>query len=185
MFQFNTKPDVVDDPNAEPVENIKGRVTVKDLTFSYTVGRPAIENINFCVETGTSTAIVGESGSGKSTILKLLYRFYNPNGGRICIDDFDVRDTTIGSLRSHVGVVPQDTILFNDSLMYNLLYARPGATEEEVFDACRAASIHVKILGFPEGYNTVVGERGLKLSGGEKQRVSYCSSARLFNTRPQ
>jgi len=128
--------------------------------------------VSFDVPPGSSAAIVGESGSGKTTILKLLFLFYNPTGGSICVDGIDTRDIIIDSLRTHIGVVPQDTVLFNNSLMYNLLYAKQDATEEEVFEACRAASIHEKILGFSEGYSTVVGERGLKLSGGEKQRVS-------------
>lgn len=131
------------------------------------------------VEPGTSTAIVGESGSGKSTILKLLFRFYNVTSGAILVDGTDVRNITVKSLREYIGVVPQDTILFNDSLIYNLLYAKPSASEKEVFDACGAASIHQRILRFPEGYETAVGERGLKLSGGEKQRVSV-KPASLF-----
>jgi ABC-type multidrug transport system fused ATPase/permease subunit len=102
----------------------------------------------------------------------LLYRFYNPTRGSYLVDGVDTQDITMDSLRAKIGVVPQDTILFNETIMYNLLYARLEATEEEVFDACRAANIHEKILGFLDGYHTVVGERGLKLSGGEKQRVS-------------
>lgn len=120
---------------------------------------------------GTSTALVGESGSGKSTILKLLFRFYDPYKGKIKVDGLDLRELSVESLRSHIGVVPQDTILFNDTLMYNLLYSRPEASIEDVYTACKAASIHNRILGFPNGYSTIVGERGLKLSGGERQRV--------------
>lgn len=127
--------------------------------------------MSFDVLPGTSTAIVGESGSGKSTILKLLFRFYDVNDGQIRVDGLDIRDIHIENLRRHIGVVPQDTILFNDTLMYNLLYAKPGASSEDVYDACRSASIHGKILDFPSGYSTTVGERGLKLSGGERQRV--------------
>lgn len=120
---------------------------------------------------GTSTALVGESGSGKSTVLKLLFRFYDPGKGQIKVDGLDMRELTLESLRSHIGVVPQDTILFNDDLMYNLLYSRPEASSEDVYNACKAASIHNRILSFPNGYSTIVGERGLKLSGGERQRV--------------
>lgn len=120
---------------------------------------------------GTSTAIVGESGSGKSTILKLLFRFYDVDKGAIEIDGTDIRDMKLESLRNFIGVVPQDTILFNDTVMFNLLYAKPDATETEVYEACKAASIHNNIMRFPQGYSTSVGERGLKLSGGEKQRV--------------
>lgn len=129
--------------------------------------------MSFVVPPGTKTAIVGESGSGKSTCLKLLYRFYDVTEGSVNIDGKDVRNLKHRSFRAHIGVVPQDTVLFNMSIMYNLQYARPNATPEEVYRACRAASIHDKILSFPEGYETKVGERGLRLSGGEKQRVLY------------
>ena len=142
------------------------------MNFAYDSRKPALRNVSFVVEPGTSTAIVGESGSGKSTCLKLLFRFYNPNSGKISVDGKDVQDITTQSLRNYIGVVPQDTILFNASLMYNLLYAKPQATAQEVFEACQSASVHDKILGFPDGYETSVGERGLRLSGGEKQRVS-------------
>ncbi|CAG7964017.1 unnamed protein product [Penicillium nalgiovense] len=120
----------------------------------------------------TTTALVGESGGGKSTIFRLLYRFYNPNGGSILIDRHDTRTLTIDSVRRHIGIVPQDTVLFNETLMYNLKYANQDATDEEVYDACRAASVHDKIMAFPDGYQTNVGDRGLRLSGGEKQRVA-------------
>jgi ABC-type multidrug transport system fused ATPase/permease subunit len=128
--------------------------------------------LSFTLEPGTSTAIVGESGSGKSTCLKLLFRFYDVTSGRIQIDGQDIRDVKLKSYREHIGVVPQDTILFNMSVMHNLRYSRPDATDEEVYQACQAASIHERIMSFPEGYNIMVGERGLRLSGGEKQRVS-------------
>ncbi|TVY93794.1 ABC transporter, partial [Lachnellula willkommii] len=179
---FNSKPGVEDDPDAKSIPSVNGQLTVNNLTFSYSNGRRALDHINFSVAPGTSTAIVGESGSGKSTIFKLLFRFYNAEEGQIYIDDIDTKKITIDSLRDKIGVVPQDTVLFNESIMYNLLYARPDASEEDVFDACRAASIHGKILGFPEGYGTVVGERGLKLSGGEKQRVAI---ARAILKNPQ
>jgi ABC-type multidrug transport system fused ATPase/permease subunit len=141
------------------------------VNFSYDSRRPALRNVSFAVEPGTSTAIVGESGSGKSTIMKLLFRFYDVADGAIKVDNLDIREMTVASLRNHLGVVPQDTILFNDTLLYNLMYARPDATMDEVYSACRAASIHDKIMAFPDGYATKVGERGLRLSGGEKQRV--------------
>ena len=127
--------------------------------------------MSFDVPPGTHTAIVGESGSGKSTILRLLFRFYDIDAGSIKLDDTDIRDLTIESLRDHIGVVPQDTILFNDTILYNVSYSQPSASIEDVQRACMAASIHHKILKFPEQYATVVGERGLKLSGGERQRV--------------
>jgi ABC-type multidrug transport system fused ATPase/permease subunit len=150
----------------------KGRISFQHVDFSYGSRKPALQDVSFTVEPGTTTAIVGESGSGKSTILKLLFRFYDIDGGSISIDDVDSQEITVQSVREHIGVVPQETVLFNDTLLYNVLYARPSATEEEVFQACREASIHENILRFPEGYSTPVGERGLKLSGGEKQRVS-------------
>lgn len=124
------------------------------------------------MDPGTTTAIVGLSGSGKSTCAKLLFRFYDVVSGAILVDDANINDVTMTSLRSHIGVVPQDTVLFNASLMYNILYAKPAATVSEVEDACRAASIHERIMRFPDQYETVVGEGGSRLSGGEKQRVS-------------
>lgn len=149
-----------------------GRVSFDKVRFTYDSRRSTLEGISFTVEPGTSTAIVGESGSGKSTILKLLSRFYDVTSGTILVDDIDIRNITVKSLRDHIGVVPQDTILFNDSIIYNILYAKPSASDTEAFDACRAASIHERILGFAERYETRVGERGLKLSGGERQRVN-------------
>jgi ABC-type multidrug transport system fused ATPase/permease subunit len=121
---------------------------------------------------GTTTAFVGESGEGKSTIFRLLFRFYQSQEGCITVDGHDVRNITIDSLRKHIGVVAQDPVLFNDSLMYNLKYANQNATDEQVYDACRAASVHDTIMRFPDGYSTKVGDRGLRLSGGEKQRVA-------------
>lgn len=121
---------------------------------------------------GTRTALVGESGSGKSTCLRLLYRFYDVSSGGITIDGHDIRDLKLDSLRENIGVVPQDTVLFNASIMYNLRYAKPHASDVDVYEACRAANIHDRIMDFPDKYETKVGERGLKLSGGERQRVS-------------
>ncbi|MCJ1352283.1 MAG: hypothetical protein MMC33_002267 [Icmadophila ericetorum] len=179
---FKKQPDVVDGPDVVPMPECAGCVSFKKVGFTYDSRHTTLTDISFTVEPGTSTAIVGESGSGKSTILKLLFRFYDVTSGSISVDDMDIRSVTVKSLRDHIGVVPQDTILFNDSIMYNIQYAKPNATDVEVFDACRAASIHHKILGFPEGYETAVGERGLKLSGGEKQRVAI---ARAILKQPQ
>lgn len=173
FIQFNRKPDIVDGPDATPLVNFTGKITFSNVSFAYDVRKPTLDRISFVVEPGTSTAIVGQSGSGKSTCLKLLYRFYDISSGEICIDDKDLRHVKINSIRQLIGVVPQDIILFNASLMYNLLYAKPNATSAEIFEACRAASIHDRILTFPNGYETSVGERGLRLSGGEKQRVCY------------
>lgn len=145
----------------------------KDVKFSYQskVKDPAIDGISFKVPPGTKTAIVGESGGGKSTILKLLFRFYDIDEGSITVDGHDIRDLKLDSLRRSIGVVPQDTVLFNATLMYNLLYANPNASQADVYDACKAANIHDRIMSFPDQYETKVGERGLKLSGGERQRV--------------
>lgn len=161
----------MDSIHAEALDQCIGRIQFKNVSFAYEARKPALKTISFTVEPGTKTAIVGESGSGKSTCLKLLYRFYDVYEGNVKIDDRDVRDLKHQSYRNHIGVVPQDTILFNMTIMYNLRYARPHASDEDVYEACRAASIHDRILSFPDGYDTQVGERGLRLSGGEKQRV--------------
>ena len=169
---FKERPTVVDEPTAEELPSCQGEIRYNDVNFAYDPRKPALKGLSFRCAPGTTTALVGESGGGKSTVFRLLYRFYNLVGGSIQVDGHDVKDVTIDSLRRHIGVVPQDTVLFNESLMYNLKYANVNATDEQVFEACRAASIHEKILNFPDGYNSRVGERGLKLSGGEKQRVA-------------
>lgn len=169
---FKERPSVVDDKTAKELQSCRGEIRYSNVEFAYDPRKPALKGVDFRCAPGTTTALVGESGGGKSTVFRLLYRFYNLGGGSIQVDGHDVKDITIDSLRRHIGVVPQDTVLFNETIMYNLKYANPAATEEEVFDACRAASIHEKILAFPDGYRTRVGERGLKLSGGEKQRVA-------------
>ncbi|KAK8013420.1 hypothetical protein PG991_009013 [Apiospora marii] len=181
-WQFDEQPTIVDKPGSKPLVRCQGHIRFQDVDFAYDARKPALRGVSFEVAPGTATAIVGESGSGKSTILKLLFRFYDVDKGSIKIDAVDSRDITVEDLRRHFGIVPQDTVLFNDTLMYNIMYAKPEATEEEVYAACRAANIHDKILSFPEGYETSVGERGLKLSGGEKQRVSI---ARTFLRSPQ
>ena len=169
---FKERPTVVDEPTAKELPSCQGEIRYNDVNFAYDPRKPALKGLSFRCAPGTTTALVGESGGGKSTVFRLLYRFYNLVGGSIQVDGHDVKDITIDSLRRHIGVVPQDTVLFNESLMYNLKYANVNATDKDVFDACRAASIHEKILNFPDGYNSRVGERGLKLSGGEKQRVA-------------
>jgi ABC-type transport system involved in Fe-S cluster assembly fused permease/ATPase subunit len=169
---FKEQPTVVDDPDAKEMSSCEGQIDFSNVQFSYDSRKSALHGLSFSCRPGTRTALVGESGGGKSTVFRLLFRFYNAQDGSIQVDGHDVRDVTIDSLRKHIGVVPQDTVLFNESLMYNLRYANQDATNEEIFDACRAASIHEKILSFPDGYETKVGERGLRLSGGEKQRVA-------------
>lgn len=169
---FKEKPTVEDSPDAEEMPTCEGEIRYNDVRFSYDNRKPALQGLTFRCKPGTTTALVGESGGGKSTVFRLLFRFYNAESGSMQLDGRDVEGVTIDSLRQHIGVVPQDTVLFNETLMYNLKYARQAATNEEVYAACKAASIHDKIMGFPDGYETKVGERGLRLSGGEKQRVA-------------
>jgi ABC-type transport system involved in Fe-S cluster assembly fused permease/ATPase subunit len=169
---FKEQPTVVDEPCALEMPACEGQIRFQNVKFSYDKRKPALEGLSFNCRPGTTTAFVGESGGGKSTVFRLLFRFYNTQDGSIQVDGNDVQDITIDSLRRHIGVVPQDTVLFNETLMYNLKYANQDATDEDVYAACRAASIHDKIMAFPDGYETKVGERGLRLSGGEKQRVA-------------
>ena len=151
------------------------------VSFGYSASRDILRDVSLRVPAGTSCALVGTSGSGKSTILRLLYRFYDPMSGSVKIDGHDVREIKLDSLRQAIGVVPQDLVLFNDTVEYNIRYGRLDATEEEVRQAARHAAIHDQIEAFPQGYDTLVGERGLKLSGGEKQRIAL---ARAFLKQP-
>ncbi|KAK0736915.1 hypothetical protein B0T21DRAFT_286353 [Apiosordaria backusii] len=169
---FKIQPTVVDSPDAVSLKESTGHIKWEGVGFSYDNRRTALHDLSFECKPGTTTAFVGESGGGKSTVFRLMFRYYNPKAGSIQIEGMDVQDLTIDSVRRAIGVVPQDTILFNETLMYNLRYANPSATDEEIFEACRAAAIHDRIMSFPDGYNTKVGERGLRLSGGEKQRVA-------------
>lgn len=147
-------------------------VEFKNVDFSYESNRQILKNVNFTLQAGTTTAVVGHSGSGKSTLARLLFRFYDVSSGAITFDGQDIRDLTQNSLRKIIGIVPQDTVLFNDTIGYNIAYGRPTATQEEIESAAKSAQIHDFIVHLPEGYKTPVGERGLKLSGGEKQRVA-------------
>ncbi|KAI0021988.1 hypothetical protein F4780DRAFT_769911 [Xylariomycetidae sp. FL0641] len=169
---FKQRPTVVDRPGAAKITACSGKVEFSKVTFAYDRRRPALRDLTFTCEPGTTTALVGESGGGKSTLFRLMYRFFNCTDGQIRIDGRDFKDVTIDSIRRHIGVVPQDPVLFNETLMYNLRYANQTATDEEIIAACQAASIHDRIMSFPDGYDTKVGERGLRLSGGEKQRVA-------------
>ncbi|KAF4994021.1 hypothetical protein FGRMN_6055 [Fusarium graminum] len=170
---FKIQPTVVDTPHAVPLDkDFQGHVRWNNVSFAYDRRKPALRNISFECLPGTTTAFVGESGGGKSTLFRHMFRYYDCDEGSIELDGRNVKDLTINSVREKIGVVPQDTTLFNESLMFNLKYARPSATDEEVYAACRAASIHDRILSFPDQYSTQVGERGLRLSGGEKQRVA-------------
>ena len=163
-------PEVQDKPGAPDLVVREGKVELDHVAFSYD-DRPILKGISITANPGETVAIVGPSGSGKSTIGRLLFRFYDVSGGAIRIDGQDIRDVTQVSLHRAIGVVPQDTVLFNDTIYYNIAYGRPDATREEVEAAARAARIHEFVMSLPEGYETTVGERGLKLSGGEKQRV--------------
>lgn len=172
MFGLLAQPaEVSDAPGARPLAVAGGTVELENVRFGYDAGRTILKGISLRVEAGETVALVGPSGSGKSTIGRLLFRFYDVNEGAIRIDGQDLRAVTQDSLHAQIGVVPQDTVLFNDTIFYNIAYGRPGATPEQVEAAARAAKIHDFILRLPEGYRTMVGERGLKLSGGEKQRV--------------
>ncbi|MGX9221623.1 ABCB family ABC transporter ATP-binding protein/permease [Massilia varians] len=164
--------EVADSPGAQPLVTQGARVEFSHVEFSYEAKRQILFDVDFTIPAGTTTAVVGHSGSGKSTLSRLLFRFYDVNGGAIRIDGQDLRNITQQSLRASIGIVPQDTVLFNDSIEYNIAYGRPGASHEDIVAAARAASIHEFIESLPDGYQTMVGERGLKLSGGEKQRVA-------------
>ncbi|CAK7271417.1 ATP-binding cassette-type vacuolar membrane transporter Hmt1 [Sporothrix epigloea] len=169
---FKLKPSVVDRPGVVPLRECRGHIRWTNVQFSYLEERTALRDISFECLPGTTTAFVGESGGGKSTIFRLMFRYYNCQEGKLEIDGHDVKDLTIESVRRCIGVVPQETSMFNESVMYNLKYANQTASDEEVYEACRAASIHDRILSFANGYDTNVGERGSRLSGGEKQRVA-------------
>jgi ATP-binding cassette subfamily B protein len=183
MFRLlNVSADVKDAPNAAPLHEGPGAVEFANVSFAYDPRRTILRDVSFRVPPGGRVAFVGASGAGKSTISRLLFRFYDVTAGAVRIDDQDIRDATQQSVRAAIGIVPQDTVLFNDTIYYNIAYGRPGATPAEVEDAARLARIHDFIMASPDGYQTMVGERGLKLSGGEKQRVAI---ARTILKRPR
>jgi ATP-binding cassette subfamily B protein len=173
MFSLLNQPEEVQDkPNAPELVVGDGAIRFEHVSFSYDKRRAILDNVSFDIPSGHKVAVVGASGAGKSTLSRLLFRFYEVNGGRIAINGQDIRDVTQTSLRKAIGIVPQDTVLFNDSIYYNIAYGQPDATREEVIQAARAAHIHDFVESLPDQYESLVGERGLKLSGGEKQRVA-------------
>ncbi len=182
MFELlNVDQEIKDKPGASECEAKKLSVTFDKVGFAYHRDRTILSDLNFSIEPGKTLALVGASGSGKSTIARLLFRFYDVNAGVILLNDTPIDDFTQASVRAKIGVVPQDTVLFNDTIGYNIAYGRPGATQDAIVDAAKRAHIHDFITRLPEGYETRVGERGLKLSGGEKQRVAI---ARIFLKNP-
>ncbi|MBL4762752.1 MAG: ABC transporter ATP-binding protein/permease [Gammaproteobacteria bacterium] len=174
--------EVKDAPNAGAIHVLKGAIEFKNVSFSYQPERKILNKINFTIPAGHKVAIVGPSGAGKSTVARLLFRFYDASDGAILIDGQDIRLHTQASLRESIGIVPQDTVLFNHSIFYNIQYADTSADKNAVIEAAKLADIHDFIINLPEGYDTIVGERGLKLSGGEKQRVAI---ARVILKRPR
>ena len=173
MFALLNEPaEIVDRPGAKPLRVTKGEIRFENVSFAYDPERPILKRVNFAVPAGKMVAIVGPSGAGKSTISRILFRFYELTGGRVLIDGQNIRDVTQVSLRAAIGMVPQDTVLFNDTIEYNIRYGKPDASPAEVREAARLAQIDDLIMTLPQGYEALVGERGLKLSGGEKQRVA-------------
>jgi len=183
MFKLlEEQPEIIDKENAATMHVDKAIVKFSNINFHYNQDRAILRNLSFTIGAGEKVAVVGASGAGKSTLARLLFRFYDVTEGAILIDGQDIRDVTQESLRAAIGIVPQDTVLFNDSIYYNIAYANPGADKQQVIQAAKTASIHDFILTLPEQYDTMVGERGLKLSGGEKQRVAI-ARAILKNPR--
>jgi ATP-binding cassette subfamily B protein len=172
MDVLSVAPEVADAPGAKPLQISGGTIRFENVRFRYEPERTILDGLSFEVPAGKVVAIVGPSGAGKSTVSRILLRFYDVAGGRVTIDGQDIREVTQGSLRAAIGVVPQDTVLFNDTILYNIRYGRPGAGDAEVEEAAKLAQIDGFIRALPDGYRTMVGERGLKLSGGEKQRVA-------------
>ncbi|WP_147694139.1 ABCB family ABC transporter ATP-binding protein/permease [Vogesella mureinivorans] len=173
MFTLlNVGAEVADRPSAQPLANREVAIRFDAVGFGYDAKRTILHDVSFDIPAGHTVAVVGASGAGKSTLSRLLFRFYDVSSGAIRFNGTDVRELSQDSLRAHIGIVPQDTVLFNDSIYYNIAYGRPDATRDEVIEAARSAHIHDFVMGLPDGYDTTVGERGLKLSGGEKQRVA-------------
>ena len=183
MFELLDKPEeITDKPDAPDLKIDGGEVRFENVSFSYDPRREVLKDVSFTIPAGKKVAVVGASGAGKSTLSRILFRFYDATSGAILIDGQDIRDVSQASLRAAIGIVPQDTVLFNDSIYYNIAYGNPHASPAEIEEAARLAQIHDFVMSLPDGYQSVVGERGLKLSGGEKQRVAI---ARTILKRPQ
>lgn len=181
-IQFlDTRPDIADRPNAKSVARLKGDIEYRDVSFGYNSERPIFDGLNMTINAGETIAFVGSSGAGKTTICSLLPRFYEVNGGAILVDGIDIRDMTLKSLRSDIGIVSQDVFLFAGTIRENIAYGRLDASDQEIADAARRARLDAVIAAMPEGYDTVIGERGVKLSGGQKQRLAI---ARIFLRNP-
>lgn len=181
-IQFlDTRPDIADRPNAKSVARLKGDIEYRDVSFGYNSERPIFDGLNMTINAGETIAFVGSSGAGKTTICSLLPRFYEVNGGAILVDGIDIRDMTLKSLRSNIGIVSQDVFLFAGTIRENIAYGRLDASDQEIADAARRARLDAVIAAMPEGYDTVIGERGVKLSGGQKQRLAI---ARIFLRNP-
>ena len=173
MFDvLDKEPEITDRPNARPLDATNAEVRFDEVSCAYDARRPILHDISFTISPGEKVAIVGPSGAGNSTLARLLFRFYDISSGRILVNNQHISQVTQESLRQAIGIVPQDTVLFNESLRYNIAYAKPGASRDEIEQAARVAHLSDFIAELPQGYDTVVGERGLKLSGGEKQRVA-------------
>jgi ABC-type transport system involved in Fe-S cluster assembly fused permease/ATPase subunit len=182
MRLLDTPLEIFDRDDAKPLQISDAHVSVENVSFSYNEERKVLDNISFEIPSGKKIAVVGPSGAGKSTLSRLLFRFYEVDSGRILIDGQDIRDVAQASLRENIGIVPQDTVLFNQSIFHNIHYANQDASMEDVIHAARVANIHDFIQSLPDGYQTIVGERGLKLSGGEKQRIAI---ARVILKNPR
>ncbi|OYR17069.1 ABC transporter family protein [Brucella grignonensis] len=181
-IQFlDTRPDIADRPNAKSVARLKGDIEYRDVSFGYNSERPIFDGLNMTINAGETIAFVGSSGAGKTTICSLLPRFYEVNGGAILVDGMDIRDMTLKSLRSNIGIVSQDVFLFAGTIRENIAYGRLDASDQEIADAARRARLDTVIAAMPEGYDTIIGERGVKLSGGQKQRLAI---ARIFLRNP-
>jgi ATP-binding cassette, subfamily B, bacterial MsbA len=179
---IDMQPDVQDRPNAKVLDKVEGRVSFENVSFSYDTRVDVLKNISFEIGAGEILALVGPSGAGKSTIFNLIPRFYDPTGGKISVDGFDVSEVTQASLRQQIGIVPQETLLFGGTIRENILYGRLDANEADMIEAAKAANAHEFIQSLPDGYDTIVGERGIKLSGGQRQRVAI-ARAILKNPR--